>query len=77
MTGRQLMLEARILTTVASGAIPTRPGIDPTAVETRLDTTDSSGRELTDGQREAVHQLCRGNRYVSSSHPPVPARQPP
>ena len=63
VTGRQLMLEARILTTVASGAIPDRPGIDPVAVEARLDTADANGRELTDGQREAVRQLCRGNRY--------------
>jgi len=63
VTGRQLMLEARILTTVASGAIPDRPGMDAAAVEARLDVADASGRELTDGQREAVRQLCRGNRY--------------
>jgi len=63
VTGRQLMLEARVLTTVASGAIPDRPGIDPVTVEARLDMAYVSGRELTDGQREAVRQLCRGNRY--------------
>jgi ATP-dependent exoDNAse (exonuclease V) alpha subunit len=57
------MLEARILTTVASGAIPDRPGIDPAAVESRLGSADAPGRELTDGQREAVKQLCRGSRY--------------